>query len=95
MQNTRVLCFFRCLFGLFCGFLFRKICLALFQQIGQQLKIVKGPFHAVVSKSAFRMDVYAGPTPAPSSIGTSGLGAGAEPGWVYIRSFNVGLTVKF
>lgn len=60
-------------------------------QIGQHLKIVKGPFHAVVSKSAFRMDVYAGPTPSPSSIGTSGLGAGAEPGWVYIRSFNVGL----
>ncbi len=60
-------------------------------KIGQKLKIVKGPFHAVVSKSAFRMDVYAGPTPAPTSIGTSPLGAGAEPGWVYIRSFNVGL----
>ncbi|HVU63382.1 MAG TPA: L,D-transpeptidase family protein [Phycisphaerales bacterium] len=60
-------------------------------RVGQELKIVKGPFHAVVSKSAFRMDIFAGPTPAPSSIGTSGLGGGAEPGWVYIRSFNVGL----
>jgi hypothetical protein len=59
--------------------------------VGQDLKIVKGPFHVVVSKSAFRMDIYAGPTPAPDSIGTTSLGAGAEPGWVYIRSFPVGL----
>jgi hypothetical protein len=60
-------------------------------QVGQQLKIVKGPFHAVVSKSQFRLDIFAGPTPPPSAIGTSPLGAGAEPGWTYIRSFNVGL----
>jgi hypothetical protein len=62
--------------------------------VGRQLKIVKGPFHAVVSKSAFRMDVYQGPPPAPGSVGTSGLGAGAEPGWTYIRSFPVGLGEK-
>lgn len=60
-------------------------------QIGQTLKVARGPFHAVVSKSAFRMDIYAGPTPGPSSIGTSGLPEGAEPGWTYIRSFPVGL----
>lgn len=63
-------------------------------RVGQQLKIVKGPFHAVVSKSAFRMDIYAGPSVAPSAIGTSGLGAGAEPGWIYICSFPVGLGEK-
>jgi LysM repeat protein len=63
-------------------------------RVGQSLKIVKGPFHAVVSKSAFRMDIFAGPAVAPSAIGTSGLGAGAEPGWVYICSFPVGLGEK-
>lgn len=63
-------------------------------RIGQRLKVVKGPFHAVVSKSDFRMDIYAGPTPAPGSLGTSNLGGGAEPGWIYIRSFAVGLGEK-
>ncbi|MBX3402783.1 MAG: L,D-transpeptidase family protein [Phycisphaeraceae bacterium] len=60
-------------------------------QIGQRLKVVNGPFHAVVSKSAYRMDIFAGDPPSPSSIGTSLLACGAEPGWVYIRSFPVGL----
>lgn len=60
-------------------------------QIGQRLKVVNGPFHAVVSKSAYRMDIYAGDPPSPSSVGTSPLACGAEPGWVYIRSFPVGL----
>lgn len=60
-------------------------------QIGQRLKVVNGPFHAVVSKSAYRMDLYAGDPPSPSSVGTSMLACGAEPGWVYIRSFPVGL----
>lgn len=60
-------------------------------QIGQRLKVVNGPFHAVVSKSAYRMDIYAGDPPSPSSVGTSMLACGAEPGWVYIRSFPVGL----
>ena len=45
---------------------------------GQKLKLVRGPFHAVVSKSAFRMDVYVGP---PEEIDQ----------WVYVRSFRVGL----
>ena len=47
-------------------------------QQGQSLKLVRGPFHAVVTKSAYRLDLYAGP---PSD----------EPAWVYIRSFPVGL----
>ncbi len=47
-------------------------------QVGQSLKLVRGPFHAVVSKSAYRLDLYAGP-PADESA------------WVYIRSFPVGL----
>ena len=45
---------------------------------GQKLKLVRGPFHAVVSKSAFRMDVYVGP---PQDVDQ----------WVYVRSFDVGL----
>lgn len=45
---------------------------------GQKLKLVRGPFHAVVSKSAFRMDVYVGPP-------------GETDQWVYVRSFPVGL----
>lgn len=60
-------------------------------QIGQKLKVLNGPFHAVVSKSAYRMDLYMGDPPSPSSVGTSKLACGAEPGWVYVRSFMVGL----
>lgn len=44
---------------------------------GSTLKGIKGPFHAVVSKSTFIMDIYAG-TPG-------------EKGSMYIRSFKVGL----
>lgn len=44
---------------------------------GQTLKVIRGPFHAVVHKRAFRMDVYLGPP--------------GEPGAMFIRSFNVGL----
>lgn len=47
-------------------------------QVGQKLKLVRGPFHAVVDKSDFRMDVYHGQPGAPET-------------WTYIRSFNVGL----
>lgn len=63
-------------------------------RIDQVLKVVKGPFHAVVHKSDFRMDIFAGPAPSPGSIGAAGLPEGAEPGWVYIRSFPVGLGEK-
>lgn len=60
-------------------------------RIDQKLKVANGPFHAVVSKSAFRMDIYMGDPPSPSTVGTSKLASGAEPGWVYVRSFMVGL----
>lgn len=63
-------------------------------QIGQSLKVVKGPFHAVVSKSGYRMDIYSGAAPSPSSLGAANLPEGAEPGWTYICSFPVGLGEK-
>lgn len=44
---------------------------------GQTLKLVKGPFHAVVSKSTFTMDLY--------------LGGPGSPGSLYVTSFPVGL----
>jgi hypothetical protein len=47
-------------------------------RLGQTLKLVRGPFHAVVDKSEFRMDIWHGPPSDPSR-------------WVYIRSFDVGL----
>lgn len=47
-------------------------------RVGQKLKLVPGPFHAVVDKSDFRLDLYAGSTSDPD-------------GWVFIRSFDVGL----
>lgn len=45
---------------------------------GQRLKVVPGPFHAVVRKSAYRLDLYAGPPDEPAR-------------WMYIRSFEIGL----
>jgi hypothetical protein len=47
-------------------------------QVGQRLKLLRGPFHAVVTKSAFRLDLYMGPADRPEQ-------------WLYIRSFPVGL----
>ena len=44
---------------------------------GQNLKVVTGPFHAVVSKSRFTLDVY--------------LGSPGEKGSLFVRSFGVGL----
>jgi LysM repeat protein len=46
--------------------------------VGQKLKLVRGPFHAVVTKSAYRLDLYMGSPDEPSD-------------WVFIRSFAVGL----
>lgn len=45
---------------------------------GQKLKLVRGPFHAVVHKGEYRLDLYTGAPDDPS-------------GWLYIRSFRVGL----
>ena len=42
---------------------------------GQRLKLLDGPFHAVVNKSAYRLDLW----------------MGQEDDRVYVRSFNVGL----
>jgi LysM repeat protein len=44
---------------------------------GQWIKLVKGPFHAVVYKHLFRMELY--------------LGAPGGAGSMYVRSFQVGL----
>ncbi|MFP4143612.1 MAG: L,D-transpeptidase family protein [Phycisphaeraceae bacterium] len=44
--------------------------------VGQQLKLVRGPFHALIDKSAFRMDVY-----LRDDTGSP----------IYARSFEVGL----
>jgi LysM repeat protein len=44
---------------------------------GQVLKVVNGPFHAVVTKSKFTMDIY--------------LGSPGGQGSMYVTTFNVGL----
>lgn len=47
-------------------------------RVGQRLKLVRGPFHAVVSKTSYRLDLFQGPPDEPDQ-------------WIYIRSFRVGL----
>ncbi len=47
-------------------------------RVGQKLKLVRGPFHAVVTKSDYRLDLFWGSPDDPES-------------WLYIRSFRVGL----
>ena len=47
-------------------------------RLGQNLKLVRGPFHAVVNKAAHRLDIFHGSPDNPQS-------------WLYIRSFDVGL----
>ncbi|HWE02710.1 MAG TPA: L,D-transpeptidase family protein [Tepidisphaeraceae bacterium] len=44
---------------------------------GQWLKIPNGPFHSVINKSVYRLDVY--------------LGSPAEPGSLFVAAFPVGL----
>lgn len=50
-------------------------------RLGQKIKVVRGPFHAVVDKSDYRLDLYAGPPEEPAQ-------------WTYVRSFRVGLGEK-
>lgn len=50
---------------------------------GQSLKILKGPFHAVISKSKFTMDIYLGSPPT-----TTGPADGNS---LYVTTYNVGL----
>ena len=47
-------------------------------RVGQKIKLVRGPFHAVVSKGDYRLDLFHGSPDDPQS-------------WIYIRSFKVGL----
>lgn len=47
-------------------------------RVGQKLKLVRGPFHAVVHKSDYRLDIFQGPPDDPSS-------------WLFIHSVKVGL----
>ena len=47
-------------------------------KIGQKLKLVRGPFHVIVHKSEYRMDLFAGSPDEPDS-------------WLFIRSFKVGI----
>jgi len=57
-------------------------------RVGQKIKIVRAPFHAIVHKSDFRVDLYMGDP--PSSGATTGPD-GQDSSWTYIRSFPVGL----
>jgi len=56
-------------------------------RVGQTIKLVRGPFHAVVDKSDFRIDLYAGAPPMPPFT-TDGY-HGELP--TYVTSFPVGL----
>jgi len=47
-------------------------------RLGQNIKLVRGPFHAIVHKSAHRLDVFHGSPGDPES-------------WLFIKSFDVGL----
>jgi LysM repeat protein len=47
-------------------------------KVGQKLKLIRGPFHAVVHKGDFRLDLFQGSPDEPER-------------WQYIRSFRVGL----
>ncbi|MEM7755125.1 MAG: L,D-transpeptidase family protein [Planctomycetota bacterium] len=47
-------------------------------RVGQSLKVIQGPFHAVVDKSDYRLDLYHGP-------------AENSQNWTYVTSFPVGL----
>ena len=47
-------------------------------KIGQKLKLVRGPFHAVVSKSDYRLDLFWGSPDDPEN-------------WIFVKSFTVGL----
>lgn len=50
-------------------------------KVGQKLKLVRGPFHAVVHKSDYRLDLYWGAPKSPED-------------WIYVRSIKVGLGEK-
>jgi hypothetical protein len=47
-------------------------------RVGQKIKLVRGPIHAIVTKSDYRVDLYAGPP-------------GSEDQWMFLCSYPVGL----
>ncbi len=47
-------------------------------KVGQKLKLIHGPFHVIVNKGAYRLDLFSGSPGEPES-------------WIYIRSYTVGL----
>lgn len=47
-------------------------------KVGQKLKLIRGPFNAIVHKGDFRVDLFWGPPSDPDS-------------WLYIKSFKAGL----
>ncbi len=49
-------------------------------QVGQTLKLVRGPFHVVIDKSDFRMDMFLRDPGLPE-----------DQQWVYVKSFAIGL----
>jgi lipoprotein-anchoring transpeptidase ErfK/SrfK len=56
--------------------------------VGQPIKLVRGPFHAVVSKGKFRLDLYQGAPPAVTGDGVVNTAGGST---VFVASFPVGL----
>ncbi|CAN5787975.1 hypothetical protein BH11PLA1_BH11PLA1_15950 [soil metagenome] len=59
-------------------------------RIGQRIKVVRMPIHAVVHKKDFRMDLYAG-APATGSAAAKVGPDGQDEGWIFLRSLQVGL----
>lgn len=47
-------------------------------RLGQKLKLVRGPFHAIVHKDEFRLDLFTGSPDEPEN-------------WLFVKSFKVGL----
>jgi hypothetical protein len=61
-------------------------------RVGQKIKVVRQPFHAIVHKGDYRLDLYAGdPVPAGGSLGRRTGPDGQDESWTFIRSFKVGL----
>lgn len=59
---------------------------------GQRLKVIRQPFHAIVHKNDYRMDVYIGEPLTPGTSNGRVVGPdGQEESWTYVRSFKVGL----
>jgi hypothetical protein len=61
-------------------------------RVGQRLKVIRQPLHAVVHKKDYRLDLWAGsPLPMGSSAIANPGPDGQATGWTFVRSFRVGL----